>query len=188
MDTSWAIPVRVPEHVRRVVAFQYIDPVTHLEVACHEVLVACVPEIDPTISSVMRGPGCASQAPTPKMYTGAPRLVLRLPHNVLPVLGVAAAYVELHIRIEGEVTEEWWCPAVEVEWPDGTRSRRESDCTPWAEATTVDRRRQSWQFGAWIAEGTSVVVVTLTKSGHLIARERAEIQVGESAPTPMNRW
>jgi len=99
---------------------------------------------------------------------------------MLPVLGVGAAYVELHARIEGEVTEQWWCPAIEVEWPDETKTMRESDCTPFADASAADKRRQSWQFGHWMPEGENKITVTLLRNGEVITRQTIWVTVGST--------
>lgn len=107
-----------------------------------------------------------------------PRLVLR----VSPVLamsdpGTGGAVVTIYARIEGEVTEEWYCPEAIFLWPDGTKASRESDCAPWGEGEEGETR---WSMARRFPPSPDTswsVVVELRKSGKLIAREVAAVRV-----------
>jgi hypothetical protein len=116
------------------------------------------------------GMGAASIA-----RTGGPRLVV----TVFPRIGMASpqqgARMSLTARIDGTVTEEWYCPQVEWIWPDGTVSKHEEDCVPWGERE--DDGPVVWTQVRYFAAGDSPVDVELGKQGKVIAREQVMVTV-----------
>ena len=108
----------------------------------------------------------------------APRLTLRVsPVMAMSDPGTGGAVVTIYARIEGEVTEEWYCPEAVFLWPDGTKASRESDCEAWSEGEEGETR---WSMSRRIPPSPDVgwsVVVELRKSGRLIAREVAVVRV-----------
>jgi hypothetical protein len=115
------------------------------------------------------GMGAASIA-----RTGGPRLVVK----VRPPIGLASpqsgARMTLTARIEGAMTEEWYCPKIEWIWPDGTVSKAEEDCDPWEPG---EDGPLVWTQVRYFAAGDSPVDVELSKRGKLIAREQVMVQV-----------
>ena len=45
-------------------------------------------------------------------------------------------------EIKGPETEEWYCPTVTWEFPDGTKSSHESDCVPFEERNLPQRSKE----------------------------------------------
>ena len=99
--------------------------------------------------------------------TASPRLALSDP-------GKGGAVVRFHAFIHGEETEEWYCPAIEWIWSDGTRSLRESDCPPWEEGYEGET---SWIERRLLAPGLHRIEARLFKAGEVIARASVEVEV-----------
>lgn len=65
-----------------------------------------------------------------------PKLKLR----VHPRNNFSPATVKFFAELDGgDDLEQYYCPEVEWEWGDGTRSVREPDCDPWEPGTRIDR-------------------------------------------------
>lgn len=106
--------------------------------------------------------------------TSGARLDLRWSPR-LPVSNVQGlAMVTLTAEVLGGMTEDFYCPEVEWEYTDGSRSVYESDCEPWDRATCFERR---WTKRMQLGRGAHRVVVTLRKGGRLVAREAAAFEV-----------
>ena len=60
-----------------------------------------------------------------------------------PVISVSPAKIRLTAEIVGGANdfEEYYCPTVEWEWGDGTRSESSSDCAPFEAGKSEIRRR-----------------------------------------------
>jgi hypothetical protein len=65
-----------------------------------------------------------------------PKLELRAhPRN-----SFSPATVKFFAELDGgDDLEEYYCPEVEWEWGDGTKSLREADCEPWEPGTKIKR-------------------------------------------------
>ena len=75
----------------------------------------------------------------------------------------------------GDDLEEYYCPEIEWEWGDGSRSVSESDCDPWEPGMEIARRftnRHEFRYA-----GRYRVRVVLSRAGKDIAADRITIQV-----------
>jgi hypothetical protein len=86
----------------------------------------------------------------------------------------------------GDDVEELYCPEVEWEWGDGGKSVQESDCDPWTEGATIERRftaNHTYPFA-----GLYTVRVTLRKAGKNILSQTVQVTVrpglGDRSPEP----
>jgi hypothetical protein len=72
-----------------------------------------------------------------------PRLLLR----ALPNVAVAPARVVFTAELQGgsDDFEDYYCPSIEWDWDDGTRSESSTDCEPFEAGKTAIRRRYSVQ-------------------------------------------
>lgn len=104
-----------------------------------------------------------------------PRLKVRpSPVMALSDPGTGGAVVTIYARIEGEITEEWYCPEATFLWPDDTKAVRESDCPPWEAG---EEGPTSWNMARRFPPGEWGVVVELRKAGRVVAREVATVRV-----------
>ena len=92
--------------------------------------------------------------------------------TVFPPVGVAPLAVTLRAVIDAP-TADWYCPAVTVLWPDGTRSAEESDCPPW-EDVSKDLRRWYWSRRIGLGPGEWAIDVELVQGAR---REPHELRV-----------
>ena len=75
----------------------------------------------------------------------------------------------------GDDVEELYCPEVEWEWGDGSKSVTEGDCDPWEPGMKIDRRytgRHEFQRA-----GMYRVRITLSRSGSKISSQTMSITV-----------
>jgi hypothetical protein len=106
-----------------------------------------------------------------------PRLDLRAsPH-------LAFAPVEVLVIGElkgGQDVEDLYCPRLEWDWGDGSRSAHESDCAPFVGGTRLDRFFTARH--AFRAPGAYNVRLTLSRAGRTLAVASAPFTVyGQSA-------
>lgn len=83
----------------------------------------------------------------------------------------ACSSVLLIAEIVGPETEEWYCPKVTWEIPDGTRSSEESDCPPFDQREEFRRlwRRRICAPPTPVGTDAWEVGVELSKSGRTVA-------------------
>jgi hypothetical protein len=105
---------------------------------------------------------------------GKPEIELKaMPSMVILPVGGRAATVRFRLTIKDGGQEDYYCPRVEWEWEDDTRSDEESDCPPFDQADKTDhekvlrRSRQFWEPGrhvikARLYKGDRVVRVIST--------------------------
>lgn len=110
-----------------------------------------------------------SEARDPK-FTGRASPALALAD---PATGGAA--VTLWFRIVGDVGESWYCPRLDVEWPDGTHTMRESDCPPYEDRDPD--QRYTWDFTRGFPVGEWKVKACLSKSGKVLTCETVVVHV-----------
>src|SRR5437762_2363109 len=55
--------------------------------------------------------------------------------------GTRAAVIRFRLRVSDGGKEDYYCPKVEWEWDDGTKSTEESDCAPFEQAAAADHER-----------------------------------------------
>jgi hypothetical protein len=75
----------------------------------------------------------------------------------------------------GDDTEEYYCPEVEWEWGDGSKSVQEADCDPWKPDTKIERRYVGRHV--FVESGIYETRVTLRKSNQTIATRTIEVTV-----------
>lgn len=106
-----------------------------------------------------------------------PRLELRASPRV------AFSPVEILVIAElkgGEDVEDLYCPGLEWDWGDGSRSARESDCSPFEAGTALDRFFTARH--AFRAPGAYSVRLTLRRAGRTVAVASVPLTVyGQSA-------
>jgi hypothetical protein len=108
------------------------------------------------------GPG----AKTPRLNLRAtPRFALAAPANVFLT-------AEL---IGGDEVEDYYCPALEWDWGDGSRSVRESDCPPMEAGVAFERRFTAEHI--YRGSGTYNIRVTLRRVARPIAVASASVTV-----------
>jgi hypothetical protein len=79
----------------------------------------------------------------------------RLSLKAQPVIAMAPARVVLTAELQGGPNdyEEFYCPAVEWDWGDGTQSESRNDCAPYESGKSEIKRRFTVQHvfraGAW---------------------------------------
>ena len=67
----------------------------------------------------------------------------------------------------GQDIEDFYCPGLEWDWGDGSRSAQESDCSPFEAGTTLDRFFTARH--AFRAPGAYGVRLTLRRAGRTVA-------------------
>jgi hypothetical protein len=176
LDTSWSAQRSLREGERRYVAFEFRDPVGGAVLACQEQAVVCYNERAFTTDTTEVHEGsCAPDAKAPLSKGGKPRLTGHAPPFTMSDAAIGGAYVDVTFEITGTVTEEWYCPAIEVTWPDETVTKRESDCPPFDQRDTEQRFR--WTFNHGFPVGTWKVKACLYKSGATLACSETVVRV-----------
>lgn len=182
LDTSWKSDVQLSQGESRTSRYEFLDPVGGALLACREVTVQCkeVGRADRFVSSRSL---CYDTMPVHPDEAGPARLKVIAPNFVSSyyrkVGGVwmGGGQVELVVKVVGEVTEEWWCPDVEVDWPDQTRSFAGGDCDPWADSASQRTTAQSWTFPRRLAPGENRILVRLVRNGHTLVSTTVLIRV-----------
>jgi hypothetical protein len=158
--------------------YEFLDPRTGEALSCRLERTRCDVGFRRVVFKATRGP--CDWEPTAKKDEGEARLDVIAPNwvpsrmrQVGPHEWVGAGWVTITVRIVGKLTEEYWCPAVEVEWPDRTRSFKESDCDPW----DGQQERQSWKFTKQLPHGDSIILVRLLRSGKVFKATRVRVSV-----------
>ena len=65
--------------------------------------------------------------------------------KVTPPLGFSPLRVRASVDVRGGADDsiDYYCPAIEWDWSDGTKSETSEDCDPYQEGTSSIRRRFS---------------------------------------------
>jgi hypothetical protein len=74
----------------------------------------------------------------------------------------------------GAETERFYCPRVEWEWPDGTRSSQESDCSAFADRDNYPR---SWRREVLSGPGTWTFTVRFFRGDRLLSQVSETVSV-----------
>jgi hypothetical protein len=101
--------------------------------------------------------GEAGNAKKPRLGLRASPRVATSPVSVLVVAELRG----------GEEHEDFYCPGLEWDWGDGTRSSHESDCPPYEAGTILERRFSARH--AYHAPGEYHVRLTLRRSDRTVA-------------------
>jgi PKD repeat protein len=105
-----------------------------------------------------------------------PRLDLR----AAPRMAFSPVNVLLTAELNGgEDVEQFYCPALEWDWDDGSKSVQESDCPPLAPGVDYERRYTATH--AFRQAGNYNVKVTLRKANRTIAVGTASVSVRAGA-------
>jgi len=100
------------------------------------------------------------------------------PTRKIWIMNAGACSVDVSFRLEVKDggDERYYCPEVEWQWPDDTRSVSESDCPPFDEAEEGRRfvQRKSHPF---TRSGQWTVVVRLSKAGELIHEAKTTVLI-----------
>lgn len=75
----------------------------------------------------------------------------------------------------GDDVEELYCPEVEWDWDDGSRSTQESDCDPWEEGKPLLRRFTNDHL--FKESGSYDVRVTLLRLGKVLTTQTVRVIV-----------
>jgi hypothetical protein len=96
-----------------------------------------------------------------------PELVATVtPKIAMAQAGLGGAMITVRFAIKGDITEEWYCPRLDVEWPDGTNTMREADCDPWPDHIHT---WNSWSFRRGFPPGEYTVRGCLSKAEKTLA-------------------
>ncbi len=79
----------------------------------------------------------------------------------------------------GDDLDEYYCPTVEWEWDDGSRSTREGDCPPFEQTHQIERRFTAEH--AYPLAGEYNVKVTLSRAGRVFASRALRVSVKPGA-------
>ena len=111
-----------------------------------------------------------------------PRLNLR----ATPAIGVSPVRVVLSAELVGGADdfEEYYCPTVEWDWGDDTRSESTSDCEPFEAGKSEIRRRYAVEH-VFRRGGTYKVFLRLKRRDKAVATAYTTIQVRPGA-TPFD--
>jgi PKD repeat protein len=124
-----------------------------------------------TIAALVAAGASADTAKTKK-----PRLELR----ATPRMAISPVVVLMTAELQGgSEAGEYYCPELEWDWDDGSRSVRESDCAPPEEGGTLERRYTASH--AYRRAGVYTVKVTMRRSGRSIAMATTSINVQPGA-------
>jgi hypothetical protein len=103
-------------------------------------------------------------------------------------LGACSVPVTFRLVIEARGNEDYYCPRVEWEWQDGTRSSEESDCPAVGGGSEVEPR-QTWSRTREVRHGgTYTVRARLFKADRLLRVVKAQVMVhGEGMSNDMRQ-
>jgi hypothetical protein len=102
------------------------------------------------------------------------RPVLKLRSSRNTVMSPARVLLTAEL-VGGAEREEFYCPEVEWDFADGSRSVRQEDCEPYGATTMLERRFTSPH--AFVIPGQYVVTVTLRHADNVVARAEALVVV-----------
>jgi hypothetical protein len=99
----------------------------------------------------------------------------RLDIRASPRLGLAPTRVLATAElVGGDAAEDFYCPRLEWDWDDGTRSVREADCPPFEPGATLERHFTADHV--YRRSGNYSVRVTLRRASRPVAA--ASVNVG----------
>jgi hypothetical protein len=132
-----------------------------------------------TIASVVMATGLVtasqkSDKPSKEQEAKRPKIALR----AQPQVAVAPARVTLTAELTGgsDDFEEYYCPSIEWEWGDDTKSESTTDCEPYQAGKSQIKRRYTTQH-QFPRAGTYRVYIHLKQRDHILASANAMVQV-----------
>ncbi len=118
------------------------------------------------------GTGAAREAEHARDTLARPRLELRA---TPPTAFSPANVMVIGKLIGGDDLEDFYCPALEWDWGDGSRSMREGDCPPFDDETQMARLFSVMH--RYQAAGDFSVRLTLRRAGRTVASAAVSIRV-----------
>ncbi|HXY41514.1 MAG TPA: hypothetical protein VEQ10_17690 [Vicinamibacteria bacterium] len=107
-----------------------------------------------------------------KAETGKPHLQMRAsPRMAFPPVNV---FLVAELK-GGQAVEELYCPGLEWDWGDGTRSSEESDCPPFQDG--MDLQRFFSAHHGYGAPGTFLVKLTMRRASRTVAEASVPVYV-----------
>jgi hypothetical protein len=176
VDYSWSLPRDLRPGTRHSIAFEFLDPRLGTRLACHVLTVACGGAAgDPVETSEGI---CTPDARAPADRNGGrPSLVGLVPAFRMYDSALGGAEMDVEFVIRGQVDEAWYCPRLDVYWPDGTRTIRESDCPPFASDDARNAGPVRWKFTRVFPAGEWPVKACVSKGGKVLACETVTVRV-----------
>jgi hypothetical protein len=124
------------------------------------------------LAVALTAPGRAGDAEKDAGKEKKPELQLR----ATPRFAFSPANVLFTAELKGgDDVEEYYCPEIDWEWGDGSKSGQESDCDPWKPTTKIERRFTNHHV--FEHAGLYRVHVSLSKTGKKFAAQTVEVTV-----------
>ena len=174
LDSSWSITRTLRSGEARAIAFEFRDPVGGAQLACQVQTVTCLSP-STAVTEVVEEGWCSPKSRVPSSKFSKPRFVGLSSAMTMFDPAVGGAFVDVEFKVAGDVGEDWYCPRIDVDWPDGTRTMRESDCPPFE--SRDPGQRFSWRFNHGFPSGEWRVKACISKSGKLLACEVVVVRV-----------
>jgi len=94
-----------------------------------------------------------------------------------PALGMAPARISLTADLNGgpNDAEDYYCPTIEWDWGDGTKSESSSDCEPYEPGKSEIRRR--WAVQHVFRAGNYRVSIRLKKRDKVVTSATVSIEI-----------
>jgi hypothetical protein len=98
--------------------------------------------------------------------------------KVTPPLGFSPLRVRASVDVRGgaDDTMDFYCPAIEWDWSDGTKSETSEDCDPYQEGSSTIRRRFSADH-TFQQGGAYRVTFRLKQKNRVVASASSNVQV-----------
>jgi hypothetical protein len=119
------------------------------------------------------------------LVAGGKPLVKLEPSRRIVTLPAAPESVQVTYRllVDDGGDQDYYCPRVEWEWEDGTRSSAESDCPPFEDGESRHHRRTWRRERVYWEPGLYGVCVRLYKADRMVRIVETRVEVrGEAAP------
>ncbi len=112
------------------------------------------------------------KADTGKPQAGKPHLEMRAsPRTAFPPVNV---FLVAELK-GGRAVEDFYCPGLDWDWGDGTRSSEEGDCPPYQDG--VELQRFFSAHHAYGAPGTYQVKLTMRRASRTVAEASVPVNV-----------
>jgi hypothetical protein len=133
----------------------------------------------PTIACSLALAGTLSSSAQQK--NDKPQLLLR----AIPSVAVAPARVVLTAELRGgsDDFEEFYCPTIQWDWDDGTKSEHTSDCEPFETGKTAIKRRYTIEH-VFRRDGPYKIYFHMKKKDKILASASVTIHVQPGAISP----
>jgi hypothetical protein len=108
--------------------------------------------------------------------------------KVTPPLGFSPLRVHASVDVRGGADDsiDFYCPAIEWDWSDGTKSETSEDCDPYQEGSSTIRRRFSADH-TFQQGGAYRVTFRLKQKNKVVASATTNVQVRAGARDEFGR-